>query len=184
MRIALTGVPGTGKTAIADALKKKGFEVIYLNELVERKKLWSKLDEFGSRIVDVRRLEREANRVLGGKRKCVVEGHLACEMRLKCDFAVVCRTDPDVLEGRLKRRGYPERKMNENIMCELLDYCTVLSLENYKRVYEIRSEGSMGGNVSRIMKIVNGKGERFRAGWVSWSKGLRKRVLKARPKGI
>ena len=173
MRIALTGVPGTGKTAIANALKKKGFQVIYLNELVERKKLWSEVDEFGSKIVNIRKLELEANRVLRDKNNCIIEGHLACEMKLKCDFAVVCRTNPDVLERRLRKRGYPEKKINENIMCELLDYCTVLSLENYGRVYEIRSEGSIEKNVSEIMKIVNGKGEKFRAGWVSWSKACK-----------
>jgi len=177
MRIALTGVPGTGKTAIANALKKKGFQVIYLNELVEKKKLWSKTDEFGSKIVNMRKLELEANRVLRGKDNCIVEGHLACEMKLKCDFAVVCRANPDVLERRLRKRGYPEKKMNEDIVCELLDYCTVLSLENYKKAYEIRGEGSIQKNVSEIMRVMNGKGEKFRAGWVSWSKGLRERLV-------
>jgi adenylate kinase len=177
MRIALTGGPGTGKTRIAHALGKKGFEVIPLNDIVERKKLWSVVDEFGSRVVNLRKLQLETNRLLGKKKNCIVEGHLACEMRLKCDVAVVCRTTPDVLEKRLKKRGYPEKKINENIMCELLDYCTVLSLENYERVYEIRGEGSVGKNVSEIMRIANGKGEKFRAGWVSWSRELRKRII-------
>ena len=140
MRIALTGVPGTGKTVIADSLKKKGFEVISLNELVEEKKLWSGVDEFGSKIVNMKKLELEANQILRKKRECVVEGHLACEMKLKCDFAVVCRTKPDILEKRLRKRGYPEKKLNENLMCELLDYCTILSLQNYKKVYEIKSD--------------------------------------------
>lgn len=176
MRIALTGVPGTGKTAIANALKKKGFEVISLNEIVERKKLWSGEDAFGSRIVNMRGLELETNRILGSKKKCVVEGHLACEMKLKCDFAVVCRTMPDILEKRLRSRGYPEKKLNENLMCELLDYCTILSLKNYKKVYEIDTSGRVEKNVERIMDIAKGKGEKLRASWVNWRKELKKRV--------
>jgi adenylate kinase len=176
MRIALTGVPGTGKTAIAHALGKKGFEVISLNEIVEGKKLWKEVDEFGSKIVNMRKLQLEANRMLRGKSNCVVEGHLACDMKLKCDIAIVCRTKPEILEKRLRERGYPERKLNGNMLCELLDYCTVRSLDNYKKVYEIETGGSMKKNVGEIMKITKGSGERFRAGWVNWGKELRKAV--------
>jgi len=168
MRIALTGVPSTGKTTIANSLRRSGFEIISLNELVEKKKLWSGVDEFGSKIVRMRKLEAEANRILRGKKNCVVEGHLACEMKLKCDFAVVCRTAPDLLEKRLMKRGYPERKINENLMCEMLDYCTILSLQNYKRVYEIETSKSVNESVKEVIRIMNGKGENFRAGWVRW----------------
>ncbi|MEM3555901.1 MAG: adenylate kinase family protein [Candidatus Micrarchaeia archaeon] len=180
MRVVLTGVPGTGKTAIASALSKKGFEVISLNEVVEKKKLWREVDEFGSRIVNLKKLERETNKILKGKKKCVVEGHLACEIKLNCDVAVVCRTKPSLLEKRLRERGYPERKVNENLMCELLDYCTVLSLKNYRRVYEIRSEGRVGKSVRKIMRIIEGKGERFRAGWVRWRRELERAATKTK----
>lgn len=176
MKIALTGVPGTGKTAIARALGKKGFEVISLNEIVEGKRLWKEVDEFGSKIVNMKRLQLEANQILRGKRNCVVEGHLACDMRLRCDIAVVCRTKPEILEKRLRKRGYPERKLNGNMLCELLDYCTVRSLDNYKKVYEIETSGSVRKNVEEIMRITKGRGERFRAGWVNWGKELRKAV--------
>ncbi|NYZ78980.1 AAA family ATPase [Candidatus Micrarchaeota archaeon] len=176
MRIALTGVPGTGKTAISYALGKKGFEVIHLNEIVEGKKLWKEVDEFGSKIVNMRKLQLEANRILRGKRNCIVEGHLACDMKLKCDLAIVCRTKPEILERRLRERDYPERKLNGNMLCELLDYCTIRSLDNYKKVYEIETSGSMKKNVEEIMKIIRGRGERFRAGWVNWGKELRKAV--------
>jgi len=178
MRIALTGVPGTGKTVIANFLGKKGFEVVSLNDIVDEKKLWSGKDEFGSRIANLRKLEHETNKLLGRKRKCVVEGHLACEMRLKCDLAVVCRTKPSVLERRLRKRGYPEKKLNENLMCELLDYCTIKSLINYKRVYEVETSGSVNKNVEEITRIIKGDGERFRAGWVRWRRELRETVLR------
>ena len=168
MRIALTGVPGTGKTIIANALRKKGFEVASLNEIVERRNLWSGKDEFGSKLVNMKKLESEANRSFVSKKKCIVEGHLACEMRLKCDFAVVCRTAPDLLEKRLMKRGYPERKINENLMCEMLDYCTILSLQNYKRVYEIETSKSVNESVKEVIRIMKGKGEKYRAGWVQW----------------
>ncbi len=176
MKIALTGVPGTGKTAIAYALGKEGFEVISLNEIVERKKLWSVVDEFGSRVVKLKKLEQEANGLLRSRKDCIVDGHLACEMKLKCDVAIVCRTKPEILEKRLRERGYPEKKLNGNLLCELLDYCTIRSLDNYKKVYEVETGKSVKKNVEEIMKIVNGKGEKLRAGWVSWGRELRKAV--------
>jgi len=176
MRIALTGVPGTGKTRIAHALGKKGFEIISLNDIVERKRLWSAVDEFGSRIVNIKKLELETNRFLKSRKNCVVEGHLACEMKLRCDVAIVCRTRPGILEKRLKKRKYPEGKFNENLMCELLDYCTIRSLDNYKRVYEIETSKNVKKNVEEIRNIINGKGERFRAGWVNWGKELGRAV--------
>jgi adenylate kinase len=174
MRIALTGVPGTGKTEIAAALSKIGFEVVSLNEVVEKEKLWRGVDEFGSKIVNLKKLEREVNKILKRKRRCVVEGHLACEMKLNCDVAVVCRTKPALLKKRLKERGYSEKKVNENVMCELLDYCTILSLKNYKKVYEIRTDGTVRESVGRVMRITKGRGEKLRAGWVRWRKELEK----------
>lgn len=179
MRVALTGVPGTGKTAIANALSKHGFEVIPLNEIVERKRLWVGVDEFGSKIVDMGKLERETKRAMRGKGRCIVEGHLACEMKLDCDVAIVCRTKPDVLERRLRERGYAERKVNENLMCELLDYCTILSLRNYRRVYEVRTDRSMRRSISDVMRILRGKGESLKAGWVRWRKELEEAAAKA-----
>jgi adenylate kinase len=127
--------------------------------------------------VNLRKLELEANQLLKKKSNCVVEGHLACEMKLKCDFAVVCRTKPNILEKRLRKRGYTERKLNENLLCELLDYCTVRSLSNYKKVYEIETSKSGKKNVEEIMRIIKGSGERFRAGWVRWGRELKKTVL-------
>ena len=44
--IALTGTPGTGKSSIAKKLAKKlGYELIDLNDVIKKKKLYEKYDK-------------------------------------------------------------------------------------------------------------------------------------------
>jgi len=182
MRIVLTGTPCTGKSAIAKELSKNlGCKLVYLNEIVNKKKLWKGEDKFGSKIVQLKKLEREINRVVPKEKNLVIEGHLACELRIKkVDFVVVCRTNPKTLKRRLRERSYPKEKIENNLMSELLDYCTILSLENYKRVYEIETSKKLNENIHEILGIVNGQREDLKAGWVSWSRELRKAAMKAR----
>jgi adenylate kinase len=185
MRIILTGTPCTGKSAIAKELREKlDYKLVYLSGIVEKKKLWKKKDKFGTKIVQLEKLEKEINKIVPRERDLIIEGHLACEFKIKnVDFVIVCRTNPKTLERRLRGRNYPEKKIYDNIMSELLDYCTILSLQNYKKVYEIETSKSVRANVNEILKIINGKGEQFRAGWVNWSKELERRIIgSSRPK--
>jgi len=63
----------------------------------------------------------------------VVEGHLACELKLPADFVFVLRAEPRVLRRRLSERGYGRKKLNENIEAELLDYCTQRVEQEYRK---------------------------------------------------
>mgnify|MGYP005848420417 CR=1 FL=1 len=179
MRIVVTGVPGTGKSVLSRALAKRlGYPLIDTTAVVRRKRLWSGRDRYGSLIVKMGALERELRRAMRA-RNVVVEGHLACELGLPADFVIVCRTDPDVLERRLKARGYPKEKREENVMAECLDYCTLKSLQNYPErvVYEIETgKNAREKNISKILAILKGRGKRYTAGWVDWGKKLFKRV--------
>jgi len=63
-----------------------------------------------------------------------IEGHLS--HRVDLDYCIVLRTRPEVLEKRLKKRGYSEEKIRENVEAEAMD---VILSEAYQRtkVYEI-----------------------------------------------
>ena len=47
-----------------------------------------------------------------------MKGHLA--HHLPCDVGVVLRCDPDILRERLEKRGYSEKKINDNVEWELM----------------------------------------------------------------
>ena len=122
---------------------------------------------------EISRLRRE------GEDKIIVEGHLACEFRMPADICIVLRTNPETLRKRLEKRKYPKIKIDDNIMCEELDYCTQKAEANMKcPVYEVRTDKSVPGTLKDVNSIIAGKGKRFMAGWVDWSGRLlqRKRI--------
>ena len=120
MRIVITGSPGTGKSVVAKLLSKKlGLELVSIKDIVEQKKLSSGREHE----VDIKKLEA-AMRFLQRKKNYVVEGHLACELMLPADFIFILRTHPDILRQRMAKRRYRKKKIQENLMAEMLDYCT------------------------------------------------------------
>ena len=177
MIIVLTGSPGTGKDTVCEMLESSDFEWISVNKLIKEKGLWTH-KEMGAKVVDMSALGRELRKIIKDWRKkkskqnLILEGHLMCEFKLPVDLCVVLRADPRVLRKRLAKRGYSKRKLEENIEAEVIDYCTQLSEKNFEcSVYELDTTKSKPSRTASELKlIVSGKGKRFKAGWVDWSK--------------
>ncbi|MCX8202438.1 MAG: AAA family ATPase [Candidatus Micrarchaeota archaeon] len=158
----LTGTPGTGKTTIAKHLLKYGFQVIDLNSLVIKKRLW-RAKERGCKVVNIPALQKEVKSEIlrMGKQSdkaIVIEGHLACELKIPADMAIILRTRPDILIKRLKSRKYPNYKISENVEAELVDYCTIRTKENYNcKIYEIDSSRSLSSTLKEVVSIISNK---------------------------
>lgn len=115
--LALTGVPGTGKTTVGDHLED--LTVVSANELARQVGAVEGEDEArGAEIVDERTLAERAPEALP-EGSVVVEGHLA--HHCPADLVVLLRCHPDELRRRLQAKGWPEAKVRENVMAETLD---------------------------------------------------------------
>jgi adenylate kinase len=155
MRIIVTGSVGTGKTTIAELLAKKmGFELIKITDIVEKHGLC----EGPECEVDIKKLV-PLMEFLEEKDDYVIEGHLACEMELPADFIFILRADPEVLEERISDRGYSKEKTKQNLMAEMLDYCTQRTEKIYhKKSLELdTTKRSPKECVSAIMDAVKNK---------------------------
>ena len=100
MLIGITGTPGTGKTSVAEALRRRGIDVLDLKTTVAPYVLEHD-DEMGADIVDVEAWA-DANQFLEG----YAEGAIA--HFLPCEKIIVLRCRPDVLSKRIAPRGYSE----------------------------------------------------------------------------
>jgi len=154
MMCGITGTPGTGKSAAAEELARRGHPVTHVNDTVDGYIL-EKDPSRDTLVIDVDRWAGEFRPVEG-----CIEGHIA--HLLPCTKTVVLRCRPDILRERLSRRGYSREKIDENCEAEALDVILVETLEEQDpaSVLEIdttnlsqrevadRIEGFLAGTVS------------------------------------
>ncbi len=171
--IIITGTPGTGKTVIAQALAKKiGFELIDIKKIVnENKKIYNM--ENGERVVDLTKLKKLILKEIKQDKTVIIENHLLCELRLPAKFVFVLRCEPAILKKRLAMRKYQKKKIEENLLAEMLDYCTQLSRKNYKKSIVIELDTAKRNVNKCVAEIINViKGRKKKIDDVDYSKEL------------
>ncbi len=161
--IAVTGTPGAGKTKFAELLSKEiGITAIEVNDIVEAKKLFSGVDENGSKIVKMQELKKELKALEtrsaeSGQKAVLLVGHLLADLKLDYDVAIVVRAKLTDLVSRLEARGYPKDKVRENLVSESIDYCGVQAGEKSKETYEVETEKDKHLAASYIKGLLSGK---------------------------
>jgi adenylate kinase len=177
MLMGLTGTPGTGKTSVSRLLeRKRGWKVIYLNELIKEEHLYTEVDEKRDAVVaDMELVRKRLSEITVGKENEVIilESHLAHHI---ADVVIVLRVYPTVLEMRLKTRGYSEEKINENIEAEALDVILVEAFEWCKKVFEVNTTGKsieeVGQDIEKIIDHILSGNENempeYKPGSIDW----------------
>jgi adenylate kinase len=158
--IVITGVPGSGKTTIANnAGKILGIPVVHANDLIKSEKLYSSKAADGSLIVKMPELNRRITSIIrSSKSSLIVEGHVLCEIQISGAVAVVIRQHLRTTLERLKARGYSAQKLRDNMISEALDYCGERARKNYSSVYEIIGNKS---SAKVLAEIIAGRGMRY-----------------------
>jgi adenylate kinase len=182
--IALSGTPGTGKSAVGQLLATKlSVECLELNQLVIDHRFY--LGEDADRrtlIADVDKLRNHLEKLLDDTRaRYVIVGHFADEVpKHRLEVLVILRCNPIILTQRLRKRGWSEEKIIENIQAELLGECTAQALIRHERrqIFEIdTSEKTPPATVIAIENILAGKGNHYAVGQISWLHRLKPQLI-------
>ena len=156
MIISITGTPGTGKTAVAKALAKKlGWKLINLNDLAKEKKLYLGYDRSRrSRIVNIKGLTQEVRKIAKKEGDLILDSHYSHDM--PCNLIVILRANPRELRERMARKGWPKKKIEENIEAEIMEIVKSEALEAASQVLEIDTTGKKPERIAeQIVKNLN-----------------------------
>ncbi|KAK3652493.1 factor activating pos9 [Elasticomyces elasticus] len=171
--IIITGTPGVGKTTHCQELAQRtGLHHLDINEVVKKHNIGEASedpDDPNTKIVDEDRLLDCIENDLedGGQ---IIDWH-ACDLfpPSQIDLVYVVRCDNKLLYDRLKKRGYGEKKLQENMDCEIMEVLLSEAREAYDEnmVVELKSESTedIDSNVERIEQWItnwkkdHGKGE-------------------------
>ena len=169
-KIVITGTPCVGKTTLAASIAKElGVPVVSVNDFAVLHGFFTVKPGEAEKTVDVKKTGAElAKHLASFKDGYVVEGHLACEFALPCDVVIVLRAHPGVLVKRYAERKYQKAKTDDNLLCELLDYCQTITEFNYPKSKIVQIDNSANLSAKEILKRINEKKSDF----VNWAELL------------
>lgn len=164
MRIAVTGTPGVGKTSACTLVKS--MPVLHVNDLVDKYEASAGYDrKRKTKEVDVRKLAKAVAKLEGDM---ILEGHFS--HMLGPDVAIVLRCSPRILEKRLRKKGWDEKKVRENVEAEAVDVVLIEAVENVPEVCEIDTTDMKPVQVAKaIDSVIAGERQKYRVGNVDWS---------------
>lgn len=173
--IVVTGTPGVGKTSLSmllvdklnenvgkiSPIPNKNFTYINLGKLINEKKLYDNWNEE----YDVP--EFNEDKVISELETMLTEGGLIMDFHSayflpeeSTDLVVLLRCNNTVLYDRLKARNYSDKKIKENIECEIMEVTSEDVRENFREevILELKNEevDDMEKNIEQILyKLIN-----------------------------
>ncbi|CAG9530682.1 unnamed protein product [Cercopithifilaria johnstoni] len=161
--LLITGTPGTGKSTLCETLSEKlGFDYINCGKEIVENNLYSEYDEeFDSHVLDEDKfLDHIEDRMDSESGGYIVDYHGSDFFPERWfDFIFVLRCNNTILYDRLSARGYSNKKIQENIECEIFGSLLEEAANSYdeKIVYELQNEtvDQLSDNLERICQLVS-----------------------------
>ena len=171
----MTGTPGTGKTRFSILLAKKtGAQYTPFGKLVESHKLYSRADRTrNSKIVDIAKTRVYLSKLASeAEQLIIIDSHISgiCPEKVTRQVFVL-RCDPRILKKRLLSRDWSDKKVDENVLAEILDVCLSEAVAEYgaRKVEQIITSSSSVESCARFAKRVlsRQKTTKMTADWLS-----------------
>lgn len=155
--ILITGTPGTGKTETSKLIAEKtGLKHLNVSDLVKENKCYEEKDEeFDTYIIDDDKVCDLLEPMIekGGNIMDFHSVDLFPEDWF--ELILVLRADTETLYDRLTERGYNEKKLNENVECEIMQVVLEEARESFDPaiVHELPSNNidELEANVNRVV---------------------------------
>lgn len=170
MILAITGTPGTGKTAVSRAAADLlGYDYVAVNDIAAGADVESVHDPGrDATAVDTDTLVAALQERI--EADAVLDGHLA--HHYPADITVVLRCAPAELGQRLRAKGWSGEKVEENVEAEVLDVLLQQAVALRDPVYEIDTTGAAPEQVVKAVKKLAAHDpdaeERYAPGHVDW----------------
>uniref|UniRef100_A0A7S4HIJ6 Adenylate kinase isoenzyme 6 homolog n=1 Tax=Vannella robusta TaxID=1487602 RepID=A0A7S4HIJ6_9EUKA len=159
--ILITGTPGTGKSTTAESVAlNTGLRHVELSQLVKTDQLYSEFDEeYNSYVIDEDKVCDTLEPIMQQK-GVVVDYHGSDFFPERWfDLVVVLRADNTVLYDRLKARGYHDKKITENVECEIMQVLLDEAKDSYREdiIWVLQSDNTeqLLENVQKIEDYIN-----------------------------
>lgn len=120
MIIAISGTPGTGKTSVAKILTKLlDGNLMSIKSLIKKHKIPYNFDKKrNTKEVSIRDLQKSVKKSLIKNKINIIEGHMSHFIPSDNLFVLIC--NPLILRKRLQKRRWSKKKIDENILAEIL----------------------------------------------------------------
>ena len=162
--IIVTGTPGVGKSTVSMNLSLKlAVRHLDISKIAKEFDVIDRFDnERNTAIVNLNRLTNLLiEKIESSSTDVIVDGHLAPHIipNHLVTVAIILRRNPQQIEEELKNRGYSDKKVKENVRCEILDVCLFDCINKYgkEKCHEIDiTDEKMDFIIDQLEKVIKG----------------------------